>query len=131
MCLCRLDEVESAEKIEFPGKFVPELRLIHTISGSKKDKVPMQDKTFQISKNILSKVLSLAFLCDVDYKLDLGCDEDLSRFSQIIKRHGGKDNARVNVNYKGATSHNAMMIPLTFFTADLRVLLAKSVSGHI
>ena len=50
MCLCRLDEVESAEKIEFPGKFVPELRLIHTISGSKKDKVPMQDKTFQIPK---------------------------------------------------------------------------------
>ena len=55
MCLCRLDEVESAEKIEFPGKFVPELRLIHTISGSKKDKVPMQDKTFQISKNIFVK----------------------------------------------------------------------------
>ena len=75
--------------------------------------------------------MSLAFLCDVDYKLDLGCDEDLSKFSQIIKRHGGKTDARVNVNYKGATSHNAMMIPLTFFTADLRLLIAKSVSGYI
>ena len=53
MCLCRCDEVESAEKVEFPGKFVPELRLIHTISGRKKDKVPVLDNTFIIYNNIL------------------------------------------------------------------------------
>ena len=71
--------------------------------------------------------MCLAFLCDVDYKEEFACDVDLSVFSQFIKNKGGNSDARVTVEYKGAALHNAMMIPLDFFSIDLRKRLVNKV----
>ena len=67
-------------------------------------------------------------MCNVDYKNDFGCDVDLSSFSRLILRHGGKSDSRVFVKYNGITSHNAMKIPITFFNDELCHRLVKSVS---
>ena len=47
--------------------------------------------------------------------------------SQFIKNKGGNSDARVTVEYKGAALHNAMMIPLDFFSIDLRKRLVNKV----
>lgn len=67
-------------------------------------------------------------MCDVNFKKDLGCDKDLSVYRELIRQKGGKVDSRVNVDYKGSSSHSAMMIPLTFFKEDTRKLLVQTVS---
>ena len=72
-------------------------------------------------------MLCLAFLCDVDYQEEFSCNFDLSVFSQFIKNKGGNVDTRVNVEYKGASLHNAMMIPLEYFTIELQKRLVNKV----
>ena len=49
-------------------------------------------------------------------------------YKEFIKQKGGKIDARVNVDYKGSSSHAALMIPITFFEEDTRKLLVQNVS---
>ena len=73
------------------------------------------------------QVLFVAFLCDVDYKEDFQCNDDLSIFDKMFKSNGGSSDTRVNVEYKGSSLHNAMMIPISYFNEDLRKRLVNTV----
>ena len=70
----------------------------------------------------------VAFLCDVDYKEEFSCSDDLSTFTNLFKSNGGSIDTRVNVDYKGQSLHNAMMIPITHFENDLRIRLVNKVN---
>ena len=76
---------------------------------------------------LLFQVLYVAFLCDVDYKDDFKCNDDLSIFTNMFKSNGGSIDTRVNVEYKGSSLHYAMTIPITFFEEDLRKRLVHTV----
>ena len=70
----------------------------------------------------------LAFLCDVDYKEEFRCNDDLSNFTNMINSNGGNTETRVNVDYKGSALHNAMMVPISYFDQELQKRLVTTVT---
>ena len=76
------------------------------------------------------QALFLAFLCDVDYKEEFRCNDDLSNFTNMINSNGGSSETRVNVEYKGSALHPAMMVPISYFDQDLQKRLVTTVKKN-
>ena len=97
-----MNEAVFDRELDFPGQYVKELRLIHSVSPTNKNE-----------------------------KVGISClrfyNDDLSIFTNMFKSNGGSIDTRVNVEYKGSSLHYAMTIPITFFEEDLRKRLVHTV----
>ena len=97
---------------EFPGDFVPEVRVVWASGAEGKD-------------------LFLVMANSINYMEDFNTESDLSEFKEFVKKQKGVTNYRLYSDFGDKSTHLATSISLKHFDKPLRKRIMKTVSIKI